>query len=304
VSSQRGIMTMTPIEVLLFGLSVVIWGFVGFSLQKQYRYATQVFDMLRFYPILVVISWIVAVFASFSWFNFVTNLLITTVLGFLTLILLAFSMTWLTDYSTARFREFIEGLKSEEFSIISYADYEAGLIDPKKVNVFLRHDVDISLPRTMKMAEIQKELGVQSTYFFRLHAEKYSFEDAKPIIKSLADDGFEIGLHYETLCVAQGEKQKAIELFGLDIQKLREIARVSVVAAHGQKVYKNRTIWEDVDKAKLQVSSAYDMKSDLYLSDAGGKRLRSKDGKYLFDRIYEAKPGQIVQVLIHPDWWY
>jgi len=62
-------------------------------------------------------------------------------------------------------------------------------------------------------------------------------------------------------------------------------------------------IWTDVDKSRLGVSSAYDMENDLYLSDAGGKRLRGKDGKYLFDRIYEAKPGQIVQVLIHPDWW-
>jgi hypothetical protein len=76
-----------------------------------------------------------------------------------------------------------------------------------------------------------------------------------------------------------------------------------VVAAHGQKGYKNRDIWEDVDKEALQISSAYDMKYDLYLSDAGGKRLSGMESKYLFDRIYEASPGQTVQVLIHPDWW-
>jgi hypothetical protein len=164
----------------------------------------------------------------------------------------------------------------------------------------------MSLSRTVKMAEIEKELGVQSTFFFRLHAEKYNFEQATPIIKKLAVEGFEIGLHYETLSIAKGERQIAIELLANEIERLRDIAPVNVVAAHGQKGYKNRDIWESVDKEALRVSSAYDMKYDLYLSDAGGKRLSDKNRKwkYLFDRIYEAKPGQIVQVLIHPDWWY
>ncbi len=295
---------MEPIELLLFGLAVAIWGFVGFSLKKQYRYATQIFDMLRIYPILILLAWILAVVFSFSWFDIIISGLLITFLGFLTLLLLIVSMKWVSNYSSAAFKEFIENLKTEEFSIISYEDYENGLIDSEKVNVFLRHDVDISLPRTVKMAETQKELGIQSTYFFRLHAEKYTFEDAKPIIKKLAEDGFGIGLHYETLRVAKGDKQKAIEILESDIQALREIAPVNVVAAHGQKGYKNRDIWEKVDKSALGISSAYDMKHDLYLSDAGGKRLSGKDGKYLFDRIYEAKPGQIIQVLIHPDWWF
>lgn len=294
---------MWPLDVLSFGVAVFIWGFVGFSLMKQYRYATLVFDMLRIYPILILVSWIVAVISSFSWFEYATSILLIAILGFITLILLVFSIIWVRDYSSAAFKEFLEGIKSEEFSIISFDDYKKGLIDSEKVNVFLRHDVDISLPRTVNMAEIEKELGIQSTYFFRLHAEKYTFDEAKSIIQTLSDDGFRIGLHYETLTIAKGDRQKALELLKVDIQRLREITPVSVVAAHGQKQYKNREIWEDVDKTALQISSAYDMKFDMYLSDAGGKRLSAKDGKYLFDRIYEAKPGQIVQVLIHPDWW-
>jgi hypothetical protein len=46
------------------------------------------------------------------------------------------------------------------------------------------------------------------------------------------------------------------------------------------------------------------MKSDMYLSDAGGKRLRNKERKHRLERIHEAKPGQIIQILIHPDWWF
>jgi len=295
--------TMELFEALLIGLSVSILGFVGFSLKKQYRYATQIFDMLRYYPILVGISLIFSLLAIYSWLDITTCLLLSPFVGIFCLILLNQSLNWLSDYSTERFRNFLKDLKSEEFVVISFDEYEAGLIDSGKVNVVLRHDVDISLDRTLKMAEIQKELGIQATYFFRLHAEKYTFEEAKPIIKGLANDGFGIGLHYETLSIAEGDLKKAIEFLKNDIQRLREIAPVSVVAAHGQKLYKNREIWGEVDKLTLQITSAYDMKYNIYLSDAGGKRLSGKDGKYLFDRIYEAKPGQIIQVLIHPDWW-
>ncbi|MFW9786859.1 MAG: hypothetical protein ACFFE2_06475 [Candidatus Thorarchaeota archaeon] len=294
---------MEPVEVLLLGLSIAIFGFVIFSLVKQYRYATQIFDMVRLYPFLIVASYLIAVYATWNWFEFLVAMWLRFI-GFLIILpLIPYSMIWWSDYSFARFKELLEGLKSEAFSIISLDDYVEGHIDPERVNVCLRHDVDISLSRTVKMSEIEKKYGIHSTYFFRLHAEKYSFEEARPIVAHLAESGFRIGLHYETLSVAKGNKQEAIELLKSDIEKLREIAPVSAVAAHGQKHYKNRTIWDSVDKIALKVSSAYDMKYDMYLSDAGGKRLSRLGSNYLFDRIYEAKPGQIVQVLIHPDWW-
>jgi len=224
--------------------------------------------------------------------------------GALSIVLVYYSVTWISDYSMKQYRDFLESAKLGKFSIHSFEEYADGQIDQEKANLFIRHDVDISLSRTLKMAAIEKELGVSSTYFFRMHAERYTFEQAIPIIKKLSDEGFEIGLHYETLSIAKGDKDKALEIFEKEIQRLREIAPISVVAAHGQKGYKNRDIWETVDKAALKISSAYDMKWDMYLSDAGGKRLRNKDKKHLLERIHEANPGQIIQILIHPDWWF
>ena len=293
---------MSSLDVILIGVSIAILGFVGFSVKKQYRYATQLFDMLRFYPFFIVIAWLISDWVVISRLDIV-SLLIFPVFTLLSMAIIIPSLRWMSDYESKQFLLLLKGLRADRFSIISFEDYVKGNIDSEKVNVCLRHDVDISLPRAEKMARIQKEYDVQATYFFRLHAEKYTFEEATPLIKQLTDDGFKIGLHYETLSQANGNREKAIKNLEEDIARLREVTPVSVVAAHGQKGYKNREIWADVDKDRLGVSSAYDMKYDLYLSDAGGKRLRGKDGKYLFDRIYEAKPGQIVQILIHPDWW-
>jgi len=290
--------------VFIIGVSLAIFCFVGFSLKKKYRYATQLMDLLRYYPILSLLSMILFSLAVYFSQPITITLVLSPIVVALCLILIYFSATWISDYSMQQYRDFLENAKIGKFSIRSFDEYAAGQIDQETANLFIRHDVDISLSRTLKMAAIEKELGIHSTYFFRLHAERYTYEQAIPVIKKLADDGFGIGLHYETLSVAKGDKDTAIEIFENEIQKLREIAPISVVAAHGQKGYKNRDIWEDVDKSTLRISSAYDMKSDIYLSDAGGKRLRNKDGKHLLERIHEAKSGQTVQILIHPDWWY
>ncbi|MFW9767197.1 MAG: hypothetical protein ACFFF9_13600 [Candidatus Thorarchaeota archaeon] len=297
---------MDPLDIVLIVSSVAITGFVGFSLVMQYRYATQLFDMLRFYPFLTLIPMILWFLPAFVWpwpTTSLTTFWVCTIMATICLFLELFATWWKEEYSIDKFRDLMITISKERYSVITFDEYESGLINQEKVNVILRHDVDISLPRTIKMAEVQAELGIPATYFFRLHAEKYCFEEAVPVIKKLVDDGFKIGLHYETLSVAKGDKKKAIELLGKDIEKLREIAPMGVVAAHGQKEYKNREIWENVDKEALQISSAYDVQSDMYLSDAGGKRLKDKKVLYRFNRLYEAKVGQIVQVLIHPDWW-
>ena len=295
---------MWPLETILMVISVSGWAFVGFSLLKQYRYATQIFDMLRVFPIVVILSLVLFLIGIYNSFDIMVTILLTGVCGFIPCsIFLYYSLNWITDYNYTKFRKLLKVISSQGFALRSFEDYNNHRLESDGVNVFIRHDVDISLKRTKKMAEIEKSLGIRSTYFFRLHAERYDFEEAVPIIRELSQAGFEIGLHYETLSVAAGDRGRAIELLIQDIGRLREIAPLVVVAAHGQKGYKNREIWEDVDKEKLEISSAYDMEYDLYLSDAGGKSLRDKNGNYLFDRIYEAKPGQIVQVLIHPDWW-
>ena len=41
-------------------------------------------------------------------------------------------------------------------------------------HVLWRHDVDSSVHRALKLAKIEKKLGVKSTYFLRLHSEWYN----------------------------------------------------------------------------------------------------------------------------------
>ncbi|MFW9964006.1 MAG: hypothetical protein ACFFCX_10605 [Candidatus Sifarchaeia archaeon] len=75
----------------MIGVSLTILGFVGFSLKKQYRYATQLFDMLRLYPLLTI-TFFVILFARGLIIDIPISdilLLVSPFLGLLGLILLS-----------------------------------------------------------------------------------------------------------------------------------------------------------------------------------------------------------------------
>ena len=64
--------------------------------------------------------------------------------------------------------------------------------------VVLRHDIDRKPMNALRMAELEYELGIQSTYYFRFPCT------FKPeIIRKIRDLGHEVGYHYEVLSKAK-----------------------------------------------------------------------------------------------------
>jgi hypothetical protein len=211
---------------------------------------------------------------------------------------------WSNCYRLRKYADFLDELNKDKYSVIRFSEYEnISQFDENKIHVFLRHDVDLSLNRLLSIIGLEKEKSIISTSFFRLHSEKYLFEKAKPIIQHLHSEGFEIGFHYEVLSQTKGNTEEAIALFTNELNKLREIIPIKVVSHHGDK-YSNQKIWPLVDKTKLEVWSAYDMKRDIYITDTGGKNMFKQHGLHIFDKLKKAKPGDVVQILIHADWWY
>jgi hypothetical protein len=70
---------------------------------------------------------------------------------------------------------------------------------PERDFFLIRHDVDISADAALAMAELEHEEGVETTYYFRLHAPYYNLMEPRvvAIVQAIADMGHEVGLHYE-----------------------------------------------------------------------------------------------------------
>jgi hypothetical protein len=90
------------------------------------------------------------------------------------------------------------------------------------------------------MAEIEHELDIKSTYYFR-----YPIHNSIDIIKKINKLDHEIGYHYEVLSKTNNNHIKAIKLFEQELKNIRKICDVKTICAHGSPLskYDNRDIW-------------------------------------------------------------
>jgi len=82
------------------------------------------------------------------------------------------------------------------FQFINYGDE---FIANRK-DVIWRHDVEFSPDVALKMAQIESDNEVQSTFFFQLHSEYYNILERyfTDILQEIRDYGHNIGLHFDS----------------------------------------------------------------------------------------------------------
>ena len=157
---------------------------------------------------------------------------------------------------------------------------------PKK-GIILRHDVDRAVNRNLEMAKLEHRYGIRSTYYFR-HVE----ETFKPeAIIQIAKMGHEIGFHYEVMDKANGDPDKAIEIFKQELEDLRKVTekvtRVRTVCMHGNplKPWSNRDLWKKYNFKDFGIAGepyfSIDYNKVFYLTDTGrtwaDRKIRVKD---------------------------
>lgn len=92
------------------------------------------------------------------------------------------------------YRRFLELARRHGYRIVSLEQWAGeGRRDGADPTLILRHDVDQHPRSALAMAAIEEELGVRSSWYFR-------WRTAHPaVVSALGKDGFDVGLHYETL---------------------------------------------------------------------------------------------------------
>ena len=135
----------------------------------------------------------------------------------------------------------------------------------------IRHDVDRKPGNALKMAEIEAQEGIKSTYYFRVKRGVF-----KPkIIRKIAALDHEIGYHYEVMDKGKGDIGLAQYHFEKDLKKLRQYADVKTCAMHGNPLTKwdNKAFWEHFNLSHFRLTGeAYlGFKDDTvhYTTDTG-----------------------------------
>lgn len=186
--------------------------------------------------------------------------------------------------------------------------------------VILRHDIDRRVHKARIFADVEKKIGISSSYYFR-----YGALSNPEIIKYIADQGHEVGYHYEVMSRANGNIKEAREIFEHDLKKLRDIAQINTACMHGSPLspYNNLSFWDynRPEEFDLLGEAFLSLSNMEYFSDTGrtwsqdhkirdrlpGDNKREKSGdihqtKDLIDYIKNIHPSNLY-IVTHPERW-
>jgi hypothetical protein len=162
--------------------------------------------------------------------------------------------------------------------------------------LILRHDVDISLSDALKMAQIEKDLDIRSTYFILLSSKFYNvLEDENiEILRQISRLGHEIGLHYHPAQyrLYNRNPEKTLEI---EIRLLEHLIgkKIHSIARHGA--------WDRDPFARIKkyinANHLY-FRGDLFLHESGRAWTPLQGLITLLNN-----PPKRSQLLIHPENW-
>ncbi len=223
------------------------------------------------------------------------------------------------DFTFHTYRKLIEALIEQGYAFQTFSEY---MENPRVRCVLLRHDSDFWPKNDLKMAKIEHEYGIKSSYYFRVPETS-----KKEIIQEIITMGHEIGYHYEDLVRYSGNINKALISFKQNLAFLRVFFPVKTIARHGRPLSKidSLSLWDSVDYKKEfallgEVYLDINYENILYLTDNGsrwdGHKSNVRDHvkfsnqtlnvRSTFDLICAIELRQTPQVIIlncHPGRW-
>lgn len=220
------------------------------------------------------------------------------------------------DFTLAFYKNLIKTLKNKGFSFSYFNNISQTPV------IILRHDVDRLPQNALKIAQIEKELGVQSTFYFRIVSHVF-----KPVlIQQIANLGHKIGYHYEDLTLENGNIDKAFDSFCKNLDKFRKLFPVNTICMHGSPLSKwdSRNIWNKYDYKKLGIIAEpyFDINYNefFYITDTGrqwnnekisvrdkvdsGFNIKVNSTKHLINLIESNILPDKLMINTHPHRWF
>lgn len=186
------------------------------------------------------------------------------------------------DFTLKVYRKLLEVLCSHNYKLCRIDDQKTEF---GKNTIFIRQDVDSKPENSLAFARIQNELGIRSTFYFRITPVSFN----KGIIEEIQRLGHQIGYHYEEMSLAarisankyglkgHGREEEiagiAMELFERNLEKIRYNSNVDSICMHGSPFssWDSRLIWKYYDYATLDIKSEpyfdFCFEESLYLTD-------------------------------------
>jgi len=176
----------------------------------------------------------------------------------------------MADFTIKKYTRLLNALRDQGYHFQTFEEF---LTRPISRSIVLRHDVDKRPQNSLRLAEIESDLGLKGVYNFRI----LPFSWDEKIIKEISALGHEIGYHYEDMALCQGNSEKALKSFEVNLQKLRDLVPVTTITMHGSPTsrHDSKDLWKHYDYKDFNlIGEPYfdvDFSKVLYLTDTGRK---------------------------------
>jgi len=223
------------------------------------------------------------------------------------------------DFTLKKYEDLCKFFVSEKIHTLRMGEYLESKSCNRR-NLIMRHDVDRYPASALEIAKIENRWNIVSSFYFRMKKSVF----IPSLIKDILSLGHEIGYHYEVVDKAEGDLEKAIEIFAGELEEFRKICDVKTIAMHGNPLSKwdNKVIWSKYDFKDYGIIGepylSIDYSKVVYLSDTGRswvtgrhkvkdyapgfhEQLRVASTDELMDFL--RKCDQDVCLLAHPNRW-
>lgn len=255
----------------------------------------------------------------------------------------------LVDFTLHRYRSLLECLLQQDYQFITFEQYceqkssphhlltssphspiassPHSLIASSPKYILLRHDVDLKAANSLATAQIEHELGLQASYYFRVVPQS----NQPDIIRAIAALGHEIGYHYEDMAIMQGDTTKAYAHFQQQLTYFRQFYPVRTICMHGAPTsqWDGKELWKHYNYRDLGIIGEpyfdIDFSQMFYLTDTGrcwdGYKVSVRDKIPVYqdewnaqglvyhstnDIIHAAEQGSLphcIMITTHPQRW-
>ena len=178
------------------------------------------------------------------------------------------------DFTLCKYRELLIGLQKRGYKFLTFEQYcEQKMLQSTSETMWivLRHDVDLRAKNSLATAQVEHDLGIVASYYFRVVPESNQPE----IIRAIAALGHEIGYHYEDMAIANGNAANASAHFQKQLQYFRQFYPIRTICMHGAPTsqWDGKDLWKTYDyRTSGIIGEPYfdvDFSQVFYLTDTG-----------------------------------
>lgn len=202
------------------------------------------------------------------------------------------------SFKLGHYQEVLSEFISKDFVSITLQDFFSPDFVMNKAHKYLivRHDIDHDMSLLENMVDIETNLGIRSSNFFRLRAKNYNLlsRGSIDIVKRVLDMKHSVGFHYENIDLEDNKIKTILTLLRKEF---------------GDNVF--RTV-SPHEPTRTGMKTGFSWKKVGVLGDAYDKDLMEKF-KYISDSSCRWREGCMhnytdskdsMYILTHPIWWY